>query len=462
MMSAWQVGSATVDLAPPPGLPLMGNYRDDYRARGLHDPLCAKAIVFRDSCGRNAALLALDVCMVDRDNVSSIRQLIRQGCSIDPDSVLIHATHTHSGPAMNGKIGMSDLVAPHRREIDSMLARAADAIRAAVDRIRPVNVTIGRTTEQTVAFHRRLRDKAGSTVMNWESLGHGFDPVQIDQPWGPVDPELIALGVADKTHVVAAIVHFGLHPAILAGDNWLYSADFPGAMAEQLGKRYPEIDTAMFLNGCCGNVNHVDYGDRNQGRGFSLVERVGDRLAESAAVALRGSEPLGQGPIRVSRRFVSLERLPISDQQLRWCERVLEKAETHPPSGQVDGLPDAYFAKLRLEMHRVQDQPDTVELMAIRLGNAAVVGLPGELFCEIGMDVKSRSPATNTFVVGLANDAIGYLPNRAAFAAGGYETMLGSTFYMPGTAERIADVAVDQLHELFGRNRSRRVRERTP
>ncbi len=117
--------------------------------------------------------------------------------------------------------------------------------------------------------------------------------------------------------------------------------------------------------------------------------------------------------------------------------------------GQVDGLPDAFFADLRLQMHAVQDEPDRVEVMAIRVGDAAVVGLPGEVFCEFGLDLKRRSPAGHTLVLGLSNDAIGYLPTRESFPQGGYEVTVGSTVYEPGAGERLADAAVGQLQRLF-------------
>jgi hypothetical protein len=52
-------------------------------------------------------------------------------------------------------------------------------------------------------------------------------------------------------------------------------------------------------------------------------------------------------------------------------------------------------------------------------------------------------------VVELANDAIGYLPARRAFAVGGYETTPGSTLYEPDAAERLVDSALRQLRTLF-------------
>ena len=59
--------------------------------------------------------------------------------------------------------------------------------------------------------------------------------------------------------------------------------------------------------------------------------------------------------------------------------------------------------------------------MTIRLGDVALVGLPGEMFCEFGMDIKRRSPARWTLVSELCGDEIGYVPTRESFAQGGYE-----------------------------------------
>ena len=64
-MSDLRVGTAGIDITPEPGLPLMGNFRDDYAARGVHDSLWAHAMVFADSHGPKVGLLAVDVCMLD-------------------------------------------------------------------------------------------------------------------------------------------------------------------------------------------------------------------------------------------------------------------------------------------------------------------------------------------------------------------------------------------------------------
>ena len=98
------------------------------------------------------------------------------------------------------------------------------------------------------------------------------------------------------------MVNFGLHPAILAGDNWLYSADYPGYLAEAMRRIVGDDFTCLLANGCCGNVNHVDYADRNQGRGFAMTQRVGYMLAAAATEAIRNRTPVAGDRVAVAKR----------------------------------------------------------------------------------------------------------------------------------------------------------------
>jgi len=448
-MTGIRVGAAAVDFTPQPGLPLMGNFRGDYAARGVHDLLTAKAVVLADAHGGKAALLAVDVCMLDRENVSLMRRVIGSECDVPAENVLIHATHTHSAPAASGRLGMEEEIAPYRGDIDAFLVKAASAVSEADRALADAALGVGYALEDRVAFNRRLRRRDGTTQMNWEALQARFDPDKIAGAWGPTDPQVTCLVVEQEGRPAAAVVNFALHPAILAGDNWLYSADYPCYLAEGLSRTVDERFTCLFLNGCCGDVNHVDYRDPLQGRGYGMAQRVGYMLAAAAHEAIRRRAPLAGDRISVSREKVTLRRLKISRDERRRCEQVLDEARKHPPQGQVDGVPDAYYAKLRLGMFDRQDRPDQAEVMVIRVGEAAVVGLPGEPFCELGLQIKRGSPARHTLVAGLSNDAVGYLPSMEAFRQGGYETTPGSTFYEPGAGELVVESASSQLDRLF-------------
>jgi hypothetical protein len=92
-----------------------------------------------------------------------------------------------------------------------------------------------------------------------------------------------------------------------------------------------------------------------------------------------------------------------------------------------------------------------VEVNALRIGDLGIVTLPGEIFCEFGLQIKKQSPAKHTLVVELTNDAIGYLPTREAFEQGGYEPTTGSTYYEEGAGDELTASALRQLNGLFPR-----------
>jgi hypothetical protein len=96
-----------------------------------------------------------------------------------------------------------------------------------------------------------------------------------------------------------------------------------------------------------------------------------------------------------------------------------------------------------------QGQERSTTLQVILVGDVALVGIPAEYFTGLGMDIKKRSPFPSTFVAELANDWIGYLPDRQAHELGGYQTWAGFHSYAEiGTGERVADEVVKMLEEL--------------
>jgi hypothetical protein len=441
-MTSWKVGMAKVDITPRLGVPLMGNFRDDYAARGVHDPLYAHAMVLENNTGRRVALLSIDACELDRNNIAWVKKCVLQQTKLPEESILVAAIHTHSGPATSN---LGSLPKADDADIQTFLTKAAKAVSLAIADLKPATLAIGYSQEDRLSFNRRLACKDGKTHMNWESL----DPAFVVKPLGPIDPQVIALSVDRDNQRQGVLVNFGLHPAILAGDNWLYSADYPGYLAEALAKVMGDDFMTVFFNGCCGNVNHIDYSDPLQGRGFKMAECCGYVLAAAVQQAMRTPVEIHGDVLEISHEKVSLKRLKISEKDRQWSEDVLEKAKNNPTQGQVDGLPDEFYAKTWLKMYEVQNKDDEVDVMVIRLGDLAIVGLPGEIFCELGMEIKKSSPAKHTMVIELANDSIGYMPNRIAFEQGGYEPSVGSTLYEPGAGEQLIASAMTQLKTLF-------------
>jgi hypothetical protein len=57
----------------------------------------------------------------------------------------------------------------------------------------------------------------------------------------------------------------------------------------------------------------------------------------------------------------------------------------------------------------------------VRINDTVIWSAPVEMFCEIAMDVRDRSPFSHTFYFGYTNGWFGYLPTAKAFEEGGYE-----------------------------------------
>src|SRR4051794_13866074 len=95
-----RVGAAAVNITPPVGIPMAGYYSTRL-AEGTHDDLHAKAMVFEQD-GVKAALVAVDLVTVGWPTIEAARKLIAKNTGVRPEAVMISATHSHTGPLLNG------------------------------------------------------------------------------------------------------------------------------------------------------------------------------------------------------------------------------------------------------------------------------------------------------------------------------------------------------------------------
>jgi hypothetical protein len=206
----------------------------------------------------------------------------------------------------------------------------------------------------------------------------------------------------------------------LAGDNDLISCDYPGFLYEGVKERLGNDVLVIFSNGAEGNINHIDPYDPKQKRGFEEAKRVGYKLADEVAMIVEDTKTENKIKVSCSSERLVIPRRKISDERLSWAKEILSKWDNKPIT-LVDGLPDVFYAQEALILKEKENQPLETELQVITIGDLALVGLPGEVFVEFGLEIKNKSPYKRTFIIGLANDYIGYVPTVNAFKEGGYE-----------------------------------------
>jgi hypothetical protein len=214
------------------------------------------------------------------------------------------------------------------------------------------------------------------------------------------------------------------------------SADYPGALAQALAPVRGGL--VVYGNGCCGNINHrnIAWADPQKGPGETV--RLAHILAGAVCAALPRLADASVESVRVRHEIV--RAITVSE-----AERT-QARET------VRRIRDAKFLE-QVKTFQVLDvlarngEPWEVEVQVIALGNdIAFVSLPGEIFVELGLEIKKRSPFAHTHLIELANGAIGYIPNRSAYPEGAYEVL--NARCAAGSGEQLAETAVKLLREL--------------
>lgn len=404
-------GVGKTDITPQSNIWMDGMLRA-HPSEGVHDRLYARALVLSNSgeAQEAYAFISVDVCVLGDETVRAVRQGAEARVGIPASHIIVAATHTHSGPSTDGL-----LVPREEAYVQKLTAGLIALIQDAAGNLRPVKMGVASSREGTISHYRRLLADDGHVVMNWEP----FPPERIVGPLGVADPEVgvvkvMAAGAPGEPDRVLAVLfnHTG-HPNVLSGDNYLFSGDYPGLAARLLEEEFGGV--ALFFNGALGSVDIDGLRDRD----WEGLDRTGRALARSVGEAVRTIAPDDSLTIRGGCSTYALPGRRITDDEWRWAQEILAATD-----GQIaavaDGVGDDYVAAL---YQRLQDAGPTdlpVTQVCLALGDCALLTFPGELYTEIGQHIKAHSPFKRTFIIGLANGYVGYIPTAKAIVEGGY------------------------------------------
>ena len=219
----------------------------------------------------------------------------------------------------------------------------------------------------------------------------------------------------------------------------------------------------MFVNGTQGNISmgHSSelsaIGVITPGRTFERAAELGHLLADAALVALpdiatSDITELGALTIPINLPLKQYPPLEVAVKSLKDADEHLAKltAEGAPPEQIMPAKTQRLYASITnfyaREALALPDGHLPIELQGFRLGGAAFVAIPGEVFVEIGLALKRQLPHM-IFVVGIANGYIGYLPTREAYMAGGYEVV--SSKCQPEAADILIEKVAGLTERLF-------------
>ncbi len=435
------VGAAAVDITPPVPYRMEG-YFSERLSTGTHDPLWAKALVLRQGA-EQIALVFCDLAMVPAAVTTPARRLAEKQTGIPADRILIAATHSHTGPLYASSLREylhQQAVAKHgsdpyeKVDYPAELARKlAQAVADAHKALQPAKLEAGLARQQGLSFNRRFHMKDGSVRFNPGKLNPA-----IVRPAGPIDPDvgiLLARRAGDR-QPLALLTVFALHLDTVGGT--LYSADYPYYLERSLRQSLEQGLVSLFGNGTCGDINHFDVKTRDTLK----TQYIGETLAATVKAKLAELKSLDQPQLAARSRVVPLPLRPYTAAEIDWAKQTMHKLGTR----EVPFLDQVRAYEI---MNFVDRGPGPLPALvqAFRLSDElAVVGLPGEVFVDLGLAIKKASPFAVTMVVELSQDCPDYVPTRKAFSEGSYETVC--SWIQPGGGEKLVEAAIDLLQEL--------------
>jgi hypothetical protein len=354
----------------------------------VHDPLLATALAL-EADDRRSVLLGLDTLVVTREFTHGLRDALAP-LGVAGEYVLVGASHTHAGPDLFAWWEGTEAAAP----VEATLEAAVSAATEALARLEDAELSFGLGSLDYASVNRR------------------------DEKSGPLDGSVSVLRAASTQRgaTIALAVVYACHPVTLDYANLAFSADYVGPFRRLLSTAFGGAGV-VFLNGAAGNINPARFPYEQRDNiyipqtlenypvywgGFDDAERLGRTLAGEAVKAAERALPVEGDAISGKLATVALP---------------LKQAE---PLAQFldfmsfrDGYRDTLVGKSELE----------TEVQVVRIGDVTLVGLPGEPFVELGLELKDRAGSARTAVVGFANDDVRYVMIEDAYVEGQYETV---------------------------------------
>jgi hypothetical protein len=435
-----KAGFSRLDITPPLGVRL-GGYYYERLAEGVQDPLYVNALAVNDG-DKTAVVIVCDLLGIYNDCIRQWPQQIGEAVGVDAESVFVCHTHTHTGPVICGTREPSDPM------YDAWLfRRLCDAATMAIRDLKPVTSIRSFEGDCTgITFVRRFKMKGGfvQTWANW------LDP-DIEDYAGEGDESLRLVRIAREEGEELVLVNFQTHPDNVSSS--MYSADFPAFLRNHVEAAKPGTK-CIYFNGAEGQMVTADwwYGTGRLPKYVKAIQ-VGKDLAEYVLAHFDEVQPVeGEGvrfgqSVTVCKTKWSAEKreelMAEAERLIEIHERGADDAEIGPDWIATPLVAEAYQLR-RLDAGQLSEVP--MKVSAVTFGGLALLGIPGEPFCEIGKHIRDNSPYPVTFVCCQTNGCEGYYPTAEAYDQGGYEPR--NTRFPKGIGEILMEAGDELLKRI--------------
>lgn len=466
---------ARCDITPPAGIyhRMWGAAKHD-RSEGVHRPLTASVMMFGPAGEANSGedvqvLVALDHCLLGRDEMELLLHTIESSAGVDRSTVTVTFSHTHAAGLMmfdRQPLPGGDLIPEYLKGMSESVAASVTQCQANLQNASIV-YGVGRCS---LAAHRDYWDEGSQRFVC------GFDPAgQAD------DTVTVARVTGGDQNTLATMVNYACHPTTLAWDNQLISPDYPGAMREVVEQATGA--PCVFIQGASGELGPREgfVGD------VKVADRNGRQLGYAALAALESLPPAGtqyqyEGFVESGATIGTWKHSPLADEQLA-SSRIWKAIRTTVELRYRNDLPtieqvEAELAEWRAEEQSARDNGDETtardcramserrtrmlarlrmlpkgetfpyQVAAWRIGDAVWLAVQGEPYSMLQTQLRQQFPGTPIIVASISGHwGPAYLPPAGSYGKGVYQESIA--VLEPGCLEKLTDRLSRMVEDLL-------------
>lgn len=362
--------------------------------------------------GQPMVLCAVDWIGIANEGHDAFRMELAKAAGTLPERVAVHALHQHDAPGCDftaeklikelGIEGYTRFDGTFHRQV---IQRASEAIKAALPNAQPVtHYGYGEAVVKEVASQRRIKGPEGRIRATRYTATK--DPALRAEPEGVIDPVVSLLSFWNEDKPVALLSAYACHPQSYYRLG-IPSPDFPGIARFIRGQ---DVNMALHVhfNGAGGNITAGKYNDGTQSNRMILATRLAEGMRQAYEKTTKVS--LTAQDISWSSAKVKLPLAPHLEEA-----DLIAKLKSSPQKGYIS------YADQLAWMRRVKSGHQ-IDITCLRVGDARMLHLPGELFVEYQLAAKAMRPDLHVMMAAYGDYGPGYIGTTAAYPEGGYET----------------------------------------
>lgn len=394
-----------VNITPDDSQHLLG-----YGARkstAVHDSIYHRIVVMDDGT-QKFILVSSDICLVSPSEYDKVAKKIEEKYNVPNNNFWWSTTHTHSAPEL-GPPGLAEAFLGERytHQYDTNYTAITEsklykAVEEAISKLEPARLAVG-WGESNANINRRARDIHGNTNL-------GLNPdIPVDRKIG-----IIRLEKADHSNM-AIIANYAMHGTVIGGECTLISGDGPGVVSDFVESKTGAI--MLFINGAAGNVAPIYSTQPNAFRLKEFEALLGEKIIDANS-KINGS--ISQIKMKTGDTIVKTAR----KDGLKWPGYLSNYTGKDQKGNDIVKLPIRF----------------------LNLNNdIAIWAAPLELFNEVAVEIRNKSPFEYTFFYGYTNGWLGYMLTDNEIPYGGYEPTVSP--FKVGAQNDLIKSVIDYLKE---------------